>query len=236
MKSRKEFYEIYFSTLSKRGFQVKPSTSADYIADIYHKDRLVAFYTRSDRIERNPFLDVKESILDTLNDTARSCALRAGICVDRPYDPEKTEKFPDGSYKLSEYGDVVLTCKEHHLFDYIFATYRLAPDWRGPDESGRRMQREVFYNKAEALQNFATRSGLVHENLLFSETELKIIHSNLVKMSVNFDQEMSQSAIKAIKALLEKVEDIKPELFGNGSGFDFSQDFQYEAELEVGGE
>lgn len=227
MKSRNEFYDLYFTALTKKNYAVKPSTSADYIADIYYKDRLIAFYTRGDHIERNPFLDVKDSLIDTLHDTARSCALRAGICVEKPYDEQKTEKLPDGSYKLSEYGNIALTCKKHHLFDYIFATYRTAPDGE------QKMQREVFYNKAEALQNYATRSGLVDERLLFTETELKIIRSNLVKMAVNFDREMSPDAIKAAKTLVEKIEDIRPELGERENEIDFSQ-FQFDRELEVG--
>ena len=227
MKSRKEFYELYFSALSKRHYAIKPSTSADYIADIYYKNRLVAFYTRGDKIIQNPYLDVKENILDTLNETARSCALRAGICVDKPYDEKTAEKQQDGSYKLSEYADVALTCKHHHLFGYIFATHRLSPD------GIQKMQREVFYNKSEALQNFSTRSGLVDERLLFSETELKIIRSNLVKMAVNLDGEMSKDSIKALKSLVEKIEEIKPELAERGNEFDFSKDFQYEEEWEA---
>jgi hypothetical protein len=227
MKSRKEFYDLYFSALSKKHYVIKPSSSADYIADIYYKDRLVAFYSRGDKIIRNPFLDVKDNILDALNDTARSCALRAGICVDKPYDEKTAEKLPDGSFKLSEYGDIVLTCKQHHLFDYIFTTYRLSPD------DAQKMQREVFYNKADALQNFATRSGLVDERLLFSETELKIIRSNLIKMAVNFDAEMSAGSIKALKTLVERIEEVKPELSDRENEFDFSQDFKYE-ELEIG--
>ena len=63
------------------------------------------------------------------------------MCIrDSPY-TDANEKLPNGSYKLAEYNGVTLACKEHHLFGYVFSTYRTAPD------SGEMLARQVFYNK-----------------------------------------------------------------------------------------
>jgi len=227
MKNKSEFYAIYFATLEKQGFKLKRSESADYIADIYYKNQLVVFYTRKDVVEKNPFIDVKPNMIDKMNELARSCALKAGICMECPYDEEKT-KLPDGSYQLSEYNNVLLTCKKHNLFGYVFATYRLSPEKQIT-------QRQFFYDKEEALQNFATRSGIVDEKRLFTETELQIFHSNLIKMMITHDGEISKDSIRAVKTLVEKIEDIYPELGRKGNEFDFSKEFDHVNEgYEIG--
>lgn len=37
-----------FETLEKKGFSIRPPSSPDYVADIYHKNRQIAFYGRQD--------------------------------------------------------------------------------------------------------------------------------------------------------------------------------------------
>ena len=51
MRSKIDFYKQFFEQLARRGFQVRRSESSDYLADIYHKGQLVAFYTKGDTIE-----------------------------------------------------------------------------------------------------------------------------------------------------------------------------------------
>ena len=46
MKSKTEFYQAFFETLEKKGFSIRPPSSPDYVADIYHKNRQIAFYGR----------------------------------------------------------------------------------------------------------------------------------------------------------------------------------------------
>ncbi|GIQ68353.1 hypothetical protein [Xylanibacillus composti] len=174
MKSKSEFYKAYFSALAEQGIEVRRSTSADYLADMYMKDQLVAFYTRMDSIEKNPFVTVPDRLMGAIQDLARKTALQLGICTEKPY-TEKDAKIANGVYKLSEYGDVVLACKHHPLFEYVFSTYRLSPD------NGAPVQRQYFYNKEEALENFACRSGLVDERKIFNEAELLLIHDEMVK-------------------------------------------------------
>ena len=50
MRKKTDFYRIYFEQLARRGFQPQRSDSADYIADIYHKGQLIAYYTKADTI------------------------------------------------------------------------------------------------------------------------------------------------------------------------------------------
>ena len=63
MKSKTEFYQAFFETLEKKGFSIRPPSSPDYVADIYHKNRQIAFYGRQDTIIKNPFVEVEEKLM-----------------------------------------------------------------------------------------------------------------------------------------------------------------------------
>lgn len=227
MHSKIDFYKQFFEQLARWGFQVRRSESSDYLADIYHKGQLVAFYTKGDTIEKNPFVSVRDKIINLINDTAKETALKAGICNECPY-TESNEKLTNGSYKLAEYNGVTLACKQHHLFGYVFSTYRTAP------ESDEIMQRQFFYNREFAGQDFAKRSGLVDEKALFTETELKALHVSLVKMNV-LDNNVSNDERLSVGRIIDKIEDIMPELKESNYDFNFEEEFERNADMEIGG-
>ena len=215
MRSKTDFYRLFFEQLARRGFEIRRSESSDYIADLYFKRQLVAYFTKADTVVQNPFVSVKDKVLRLIHDTAQATALKAGICTECPY-TEANEKLPNGSYKLSEYNGVTLACKQHHLFGYVFSTYRTAP------ESGEIIDRQTFYNK-----EFAGHS-------LFTETELKILHSNLVKLNV-LDNNVSNDDRISVGRIIDKIEDIMPELRDAGYDFDFEAEFMRDADYEIGG-
>ncbi|WP_042196302.1 hypothetical protein [Paenibacillus camerounensis] len=220
MKSKAEFYKAYFAALAEHGVEVRRSTSADYLADLYLKDQLVAFYTRSDSIERNPFVTVPDRLMSTIQDQARKTALQLGICTEKPY-TDKDTKIANGVYKLSEYGDVILACKHHPLFEYVFSTYKLAPDNQLP------VQRQYFYNKDEALENFAVRSGLVDGRKLFSESELVLIHDEMVKFLIT-PNDKSMEQFEQVQILIEKLEDFLPALKDREIQLDYDAEFAHD--------
>lgn len=232
MKTKREFHKAYFESLAQNGFTVKKSSSADYLADIYHNGQIMAFYTKQDTLLKNPFLEVPDRLWDAINDRARSIALRCGICTEKPYDEAKAEKLKNGVYKLNEANGVVLTCKKHPLFDYVLSTYRV-----DPENENQAIQRVYHYNKAAAYQDFAIRAGLVDEKKLFSETELKVIHAGLVKM-MTVDNDLNEDDFNSVARLIDRIEEVLPELQKQEYSFDYSQEFdeaQDMDELEVGG-
>lgn len=220
MKSKSEFYKAFFAALAEQGIEVRRSTSADYLADLYWKDQLVAFYTRMDTIEKNPFVTVPDRLLSGIQDLARKTALHLGICTEKPY-TEKAEKIANGVYKLCEYGDVVLACKHHPLFEYVFSTYRLSPD------NGSPVQRQYFYNKDEALENFACRSGLVDERKLFNEAELLLIHDEMVKYLIT-PNDKTVEQFEQVQILIDKLEDLLPSLKDREIHLDYEQEFAHD--------
>lgn len=220
MKSKSEFYKAFFAVLAEQGIEVRRSTSADYLADLYWKDQLIAFYTRIDSIEKNPFVTVPDRLMSGIQDLARKTALQLGICTEKPY-TDKDAKIANGVYKLCEYGDVVLACKHHPLFEYVFSTYRLSPD------NGTPVQRQYFYNKEEALENFACRSGLVDERIVFNESELLLIHDEMVKFLISpNDKTMEQ--FEQVQILIDKLEDLLPALKDREIHLDYEQEFAHD--------
>lgn len=219
-KSKSEFYKSFFAALSQQGIEVRRSTSADYLADLYLKDQIIAFYTRMDSIERNPFVIVPDRLMSSISDLARKTALQLGVCTEKPY-TDKDEKITNGVYKLSEYGDVILACKHHPLFEYVFSTYRLAP------ENGIPVQRQYFYDRNEAMENFAVRSGLVDGKKLFSENELILIHDEMVKFLISpNDKTMDQ--FEQVQILIDRLEELLPELKDREIQLNYEQEFSHD--------
>ena len=107
MRSKTDFYRLFFEQLTRKGFDVKRSQSSDYIADIYYKNQLVAYFSKADTVIQNPFVAVKDKVMRLINDTAQNTAVKVGICRDCPY-TDANEKLPNGSYKLAEYNGVTL--------------------------------------------------------------------------------------------------------------------------------
>ncbi|MEK4454017.1 hypothetical protein [Paenibacillus sp. FSL L8-0506] len=220
MKSKNEFYKAFFAALTAQGIEVRRSTSADYLADLYQKDHLIAFYTRTDTLEKNPFVTVPDRLMSSIQDIARKTALHLGICTEKPY-TDKTEKIANGVYKLCEHGDVMLACKHHPLFEYVFSTYRMAPDNQAP------VQRQYFYNKEEAMENFAARSGLVDARKLFSESELILVHDEMVKFLIT-PNDKSMEQFEQVQILIDRLEDLLPTLKERDIQLDYDAEFAHD--------
>lgn len=227
MKSKTEFYKAFFETIEKKGFSIRPPSSPDYVADLYHRDKPIAFYGKQDAVIKNPFVEVDEKLIDRLQSLARTTAIGCGICSDKPYDDTLAAKEQGGVVKINEHNGVVLACKHHPIFDYVLSTYR-----KDAEHGNAAIQRQYFYNRDAAFENFALRSGLVDEKKLFSETELKVLHAGLVKMRT-VDNDLDAEDLNSVAALIDRIEDIVPELSKKERAFDFTKLFsQIENVLE----
>ena len=226
MKSKTEFYKAFFEAIEKKGFSIRPPSSPDYVANLYYRDKPIAFYGKQDAIIKNPFVEVDEKLIDRLQSLARTTAIGCGICSDKPFDDSLAAKEQGGVVKINEQNGVVLACKHHPIFDYVLSTYR-----KDAEHGNVAIQRQYFYNKEAAFENFALRSGLVDEKKLFSETELKILHAGLVKMRT-VDNDLDAD-LNSVAALIDRIEDIVPELCKKERAFDFTKLFsQIENVLE----
>ena len=91
-----------------------------------------------------------------------------------------------------------------------------------------------FITRIFAGQDFAKRSGLVDDNMLFSETELKILHSNLLKINI-LDNNVANDDRLSVGRIVDKIEEIMPELKEDDQGFDFYATFGKDLGFEIGG-
>lgn len=217
MKSKVEFYKNFFQELEKKGFAVDKPSSPDYIADIIYKKKTIAFFTKADLLEANPFETVSEKQLETIMDIARATANLCGICKEKPYEDDKVQKMANGIVKINEHNDVVLACREHPLLGFVMSTYK-----QDTENNGKPIQRLYFYDKESAFESFAVRSGLVDRQKLFTEEELRILHKSLIQYQIS-EKEWSTEETQSMGALMDHLEEIIPELHKEEKRFDVSR-------------
>lgn len=66
------------------------------------------------------------------------------------------------------------------------------------------------------------RSGLVDEKKLFTESELKILYDGLIKVSTQ-DESLSQDQLEEVGKLVNRMEELLPELHKEEKRFDMSK-------------
>lgn len=114
-----------------------------------------------------------------------------------------------------------LAAKKHttasELVGYVLSTYK-----QDTQNNNRPIQRQYFYNKEEAFESFAVRSGLVDEKKLFTESELKILYDGLIKVSTQ-DESLSQDQLEEVGKLVNRMEELLPELHKEEKRFDMSK-------------
>ncbi|MFI3238745.1 MAG: hypothetical protein R3Y47_12105 [Lachnospiraceae bacterium] len=230
MKTKTEFYKRYFEALDQKGFTVEEPSSPDYIADIFYRDRQMAFFTKQDSIMKNPFVEVEEKLLERIQNLAKTTAISCGVCSEKPYEDDKVKKLPNNVMQINEHNGVVLACKHHPLFEYVLSTYRM-----DTEHNNAAVQRQYFYNKEQAFESFATRSGLIDEKKLFSEVDLKMLHSGLIKMRT-IDNDLTADDLNSVERLVDRIEDLIPELAKKEKTLDFAKFFHFgeqEADREI---
>jgi len=206
LKSKLDFYIAFYEQLARKGFQAYVPHSynkENHIADICLKGRNIAHLTKADTIVKNPYANTDDDMIDTLRRIAKKTALDCGVCSEKPYDETVHQRLPDGAYKIAEFNGTVLAGKHHPLLEYVFYISKQPPGGAEP---------EYYYNKADAMQNFAFKSGLVDERQFFSENELSEIHGNLVKMRLMRDNDLTLDESVGIDKLTYKIEGVMPEL------------------------
>ena len=114
----------------------------------------------------------------------------------------------------------------------------ITPGFSGTQRLPRRVgvakAKELIFSGKQIGAEEAKRSGLVDEKALFSEEELRVLHAGLVKMSI-LDQDVSNDARESVERILDKIEEIMPELREADMDFDFDMEFGLNDEMEMGG-
>lgn len=111
-----------------------------------------------------------------------------------------------GYKKLLEFNDFVLAMREiESINEYEFVTWQYSPDRKSVNFG------HYFSDYEAAKEDFAERAGLTDSYKKFTESELKVIHSSLVSL-VGLSKDMDYQTEKAIGSVLERINDIIPEI------------------------
>lgn len=118
--------------------------------------------------------------------------------------PLKAEGLRDGYKRLIDYDGIVLAMRKMQDA-YEFVTWLYTHDGEGVTLG------HYFTDLKAAEEDFAVRAGLINANLLFAETDLKLIHASLVGY-VGLNENLCYKDEKAIGSILEKIELLVPEI------------------------
>jgi len=203
LRDKLSFYIALYEQLALKGFQAYADHSNEHISMICVNGNNIAYLTREDSIEPNPYAEVDAGTIDTLREIARNTALMFNLCTEKPYDETKHEQMPDGSYKLAVLDDTALTCRPHPWFNYVFAISGQSSE---ADESN------FYFSKADAARDFAVKSNLINEWQIFTNDELSTLHSSLVDMRIKPDNNLNSQETAELDTLISKIENIVPTL------------------------
>jgi hypothetical protein len=222
LKSKPDFYIAFYERLALAGFQAVVDFTKENLADICFKGYNFAHLTKTDHVIPNPNAEVPLGAMEQLQHILKETALKFAVCDEKPYDETKHYEFSDGSYKLAEYDGMVLACGRHHLFGYLFYTFKF------PNEIGQPDERETFFAKSDAARDFAVKSGLIDERRLFTDAEVSVIQNGLIKLLMTPDNNLDTKAVNDIEAVITKTEDAAL------GGLDMSSSLEYEDEMSEG--
>jgi hypothetical protein len=109
-------------------------------------------------------------------------------------------KMPEETRTLLVFGDTEFAAHWSLRYGMDFITWRR-------DHNGNRETGHYLACYADAKEDFAARSGLIDRRKLFTETELRLIRSGLAELG-DITPDRGFSEMKAIRALVEKIDDI----------------------------
>jgi hypothetical protein len=106
---------------------------------------------------------------------------------------------------FSEYNNILLAARDDGDYGLHFVTWEYSYDRKGVGQG------HYTTNYDGAKKDFATRSGLIQEKILFQPEQLNQIYSALLFQGKN-DDELTYATEKELQAVIKKLENICPDL------------------------
>ena len=194
--TRNKMLEEMKRQIEKLGYRCEPAINENHYAHIYYGEEKKCTLFENGALSTNGFRDIYEtvtSVKEYMDAYEKAEALRA-------------EGLREGYRKLLEYNGYVLAMKEmNNDKDFEFVTWQYSYDGKAVN-IGR-----YFTDYQAAKENMAIRSGLIDQSKMFSETDLKLIHTSLVNY-VGLTSNLDYKHERAIGSILEKIGAIVPEI------------------------
>jgi|GEM_PF-1238158 hypothetical protein len=127
---------------------------------------------------------------------------------------------------LSEYNNIVLAARDDGEHGLHFTTWQYTYDRKGVGQG------HYTTDYEGAKKDFATRSGLIQEKVFFQPEQLKQIYTALLFQGKN-DDELTYDTEKKLHAVIEKLENICPDLKELKVRQEQQSEQEYEAEPEL---
>lgn len=106
---------------------------------------------------------------------------------------------------LSEYNNIVLAARDDGDYGLHFVTWEYSFDRKGVGQG------HYTTDYEGVKKDFATRSGLIQEEILFQPEQLKQIYTALLFQGKN-DDELTYETENGLRTVIEKLENICPDL------------------------
>lgn len=198
MKNLKKRINEFIRCIRERGYAVNENDNNGQIGEIHLNGESLCILFENGELSTNAY---RELSLIHRN-------VKEYLSAFEKADELKVSGLIEGYRKLFDFNGYVLAMRENKYQEYEFVTWHYSPDHQSVN-IGR------YYSDYEnAKENMAIRSGLVDEMKLFSETDLKLIHSSLVTL-VGTNEDTSYQQEKAIGSILDKIEIIIPEILNH---------------------
>lgn len=205
MKTKKDFFDDFFTRLIDNGFRVERIMESDIAAEVYDESSLFCVVTQDGELIFEKYESSKARVLEQVAEDSRAAL---GYCTQPPFaDMERMEPvlLTGGSYiKVLESAGTILLCRPTGLFGYEFVTCQKAL----PKRNNRKYYRELlFYDPVQAQDSFMERSGLkMAYPLSFSHDELRVLVSCCARC-VMLDNELDSGNESRIRALMARIEE-----------------------------
>ncbi|MEA1975955.1 MAG: hypothetical protein U9N10_10580 [Bacillota bacterium] len=194
MINKMKIVNEFIRQIKKQGYRIELSDNANHHGYIYDDEKKLCILFKNGEISTNEYFDIRR----TLN------TVKEYIIAFENAEDLKVEGLRDGYKKLMDYnGYVFAMCETNH--EYEFVTWQYSYDGKAVNFG------HYFTDYENAKENMVTRCGLIDKSKMFTETEMKLIYTNLISY-VGLDPNIEYKNEKAIGSVLDKIEDIVPEI------------------------
>lgn len=182
--------------IEKLGYRCESAHDENQYIHIYYNQEKRCILFKNGALSTNGFGDISETVT----------SVKEYMDAYEKAEDLRAEGLREGYRKLLEYNGYVLAMKEmDNGKDFEFVTWQYSYDGKAVN-IGR-----YFTDYQAAKENMVIRSGLIDQSKMFSETDLKLIHTSLVNY-VGLTSNLDYKHERAIGSILEKIGAIVPEI------------------------
>jgi hypothetical protein len=194
MKNKNKIVNEFVRQIEKLGYRIELSDNPNHHGYIYDGQKELCTFFINGELSTNEYSDITR----TLN------SVKEYLTAFENAEFLKAEGLKEGYKKLMDYNGYVFAMREMDN-DCEFVTWQYSYD-------GKAVNLGRYFNDYEsAKENMATRCGLIDRSKMFTETEMKLIYTNLISY-VGLDTDIEYKNEKAIGSVLDKIENIVPEI------------------------